>query len=193
MTVPNVRISVVAHGASSMWAHCIIVWAWASWSLIGCCTSNWVGVAARLDNRASPCWWVPLWKTWAILFDRALTPYLGLCRLGLGHVARDIVRSILSLLIQVCKNVHFYRFLRHVVGVGDGGGGGGGGDGKFHIRGFMVPGVKGAVRLRWHPSLEPIPSPLGLFMLVRIWSNIFFVELGLKELWLLLPLPLPLQ
>ena len=169
----------------------ISLWAWASRCWV-CCgrspsTRAW-GVTTWPEEWCFLCWGVPLGHLRSRAGLRwALGANFGPCGLGWGHVARDIVwawllklsgrvsgcakrvsDNMVSMLSCVdivepwrADDVHFYCLLRHVIGGGEG-----------HVRGVMRTGLAKVVGLWSHPTLEPIPPPLGLLPLILIQPTI---------------------
>lgn len=178
--------------------------AWASWDQVVCCPSTRARrITPRPNNRPLPHWRVPLRSWRANLLARALAPDLGLGRLGRGHITRDVIRPLMALLpgwIRVwinhvwiksayinvrrawrCGNVHFNCLLGQVIA------GSRSGDG-CSVRGISWAWVAVLVGLRWHPPLEPIPSPLGLIRHIGLEPRFRSIRTGLKKLLSLLQL-----
>lgn len=186
---------------SRLRAEWVDFWAWAPHILISCCSSTGTGgVTARSGNRASSSWRVPLRPRGNSGLPWAITPNLGLCRLGWSHIARHPamlpvgnwawINEILAEEAHVVvgwtwrgSNVHLYSLLRHVISSGGGCGS------KSHVRGLTWAHVPNIVRLWWHPTFQPIPTPMCFFTLFSIAidrSNFISILVCLWKLPLLL-------
>lgn len=182
-------------------ANAIDFWAWAPLKHLGlsCSGPTRVGWVTVQPNRRTPCGRVPVKPRRSPLLKWALTPNLGLCRLGLGHITRYHTRTVVSIVVlgdwawimkvlgQVlvyeahvglgwisrCNCVHFNRFfLRHVISDGCG---------DCVWWGLMWPNM---VWLWWHPTFQPVPIQLGSFTLIATAFNIINTWLYLQILLL---------
>ena len=196
-------IRVATHNPSRLLTKPINFWAWAPYILVACCSTWAWGVTAWPSKRSSLCRCVPLWPRWCSWLAWALTPNLGFCRLGWCHIARSTwagrsqilstgswawIKKFLVHEAHVditwawsCNLVHFYGFLRHVIC------GRWGCWSKIHISGLTWPHVLNMVWLRWHPTIQPVPTPLGFLTLIRIISSyVIAIRVCLQVLLLLL-------
>jgi len=194
-------IWTATNSPSGLWTNAINFWAWTSWNLVSGDSSTWT---RRVAGGASLSWGVPLRPSWNPRLRWALNPNLGLCRLSWGHVASVWAGRYLMIVpigewawingvwvygadasnigwAWSCNHIHFYGLLRHVI------------CGCWrcrswsHVKGLTWSHVPHIVRLWWHPTLQPVPTPFFLYsyiiLTLRLSQQILLLLLLLLTKW----------